>query len=492
MSGASAAKKATEVVIALGSNVGNRVAQLEQAVLGLAAKGIQIERLSGLYDTAPAHVHDQPRFLNACLLAHVSHEPHALLRVMKAQEAEQGRSQEKAQQIRFGPRPVDIDLILYANARVSDGDTLQVPHPRLHQRPFVLKPLEDLLQPAFSSSSSAAFPADDDMYSWWQSYVTHWRAAGGQEADGELERVFPVAHGQLMTLSCRHGYPDGKRPVIVSAVNATPDSFSDAGVAHAPEAAADAAEALVQAGADIIDVGGESTQPGAEPVGEQQELQRVLPAIQAIRNRGLPAGVLLSVDTYRASVAQAAVDAGVHIVNDVSGGTLDDTMHATVAQSGAAYVLGHMRGNPKTMQQSQNTSYTNVCEEVGAELGEAVHTAMCSSGLPNWRTWVDPGIGFAKGFQGNLELISGIGTIRQHLHAHGADAEAPVMMGPSRKGFLGKLTGEQEPSQRDYATSAAVAACVASGADALRVHNARAGAHAASVAHALWNHSPSS
>ena len=475
---------ATEAVLALGSNVGNRVAHLEQAVRGLAARGVRVTRLSGLYDTSPAHVHEQPRFLNAVALASTELQPHDLLAAAKAQESAQGRPLHSGQ--RFGPRPLDVDLMLYGSERVLDGDILQVPHPRLRERPFVLKPLEDLLSGSLTRCSTQ--PDLHSQLHWWRSFVDEWRNAGGSEGDGGLVRVFPCAHGKMLQMSCRSGYPHGSRPLVAGAVNATPDSFSDGGVAFAPERAGDAAEQLAQEGADIIDVGGESTRPGAEPVGEEEELSRVLPAIDAIQQRPLPAHVLLSVDTYRANVASRAIREGAHIINDVSGGSLDKRMHSVAAESSAAYVLGHMRGTPQTMQATKHTSYSDVCQEVGTELGESVSSALTDAGLPTWRAWLDPGLGFAKGFDGNLELMRNLRSVRANVYRGGGDDGAPVMVGPSRKGFLGTLTGVQEPSERDYATSSAVSACVAAGADAVRVHNARGGADAASVAHALWSH----
>lgn len=216
-------------------------------------------------------------------------------------------------------------------------------------------------------------------------------------------------------------------PVVMAVVNCTPDSFSDGGRCFDYEAAINHAEQLITDGATIIDIGGESTRPGAGSVDIHEELRRVLPVIRELRRRH--PSVVLSVDTSKAEVAAATLTAGADIVNDVSAGS-DPDMLPTVAAADAGIVLMHMRGSPRTMQ--DNPTYDNVVAEVHHELLSRAAAAQ-SAGVETERIWLDPGIGFGKDDHGNLELLAALGN----LAAHGF----PVLIGPSRKSFIGRLAG---------------------------------------------------
>lgn len=236
------------------------------------------------------------------------------------------------------------------------------------------------------------------------------------------------------------------------------------------------AKQLVAQGADIIDIGGQSTRPGAARLSAQEELARVMPVIRALREDPATSGALLSVDTFYSQVAADAVAAGANIVNDVSGGGLDDAMLPTVASLGVPYVLMHMRGDPTTMQSAQNTSYAGtggVWHGVAEELQAAAARAM-SAGIPAWDIILDPGIGFAKTADGNVELLRHLRDMRALGGLQGPFAAGPMLVGPSRKGFLGRLTGRKRPDERDAATVAASVACVVGGADIVRAHNVAA------------------
>lgn len=269
-----------------------------------------------------------------------------------------------------------------------------------------------------------------------------------------------------------------ERVTIVGVLNATPDSFSDGGrwVADvgAPldvEGATRAGLALEAAGAHVLDVGGESTRPGAAEVPVERELARVIPLVESLaKSSRLP----ISVDTRKATVARAALAAGASVVNDVSGGRFDPGLLAEVARAGATVILGHLRGEPATMQDAPH--FDDVLREVGDELAERVAAAE-AAGITPQRIVVDPGIGFGKRLEDNLALLARAGTLRARLGR-------PLLVGPSRKAFLGALTGDPV-ERRDVATAAACAVAVFAGADALRVHDVAGGVRAAAVGRAL-------
>jgi dihydropteroate synthase len=257
-------------------------------------------------------------------------------------------------------------------------------------------------------------------------------------------------------------------------LNVTPDSFSDGGRFPDREGAVAAGLAMARDGADWIDVGGESTRPGAAAVPAEVEQARVLPVISALAQAlaGREAPVWLSIDTYKASTAKAALAAGARIVNDVSGGLADPGILEVAAEADAVIVLGHLRGTLATMM--QDVSFADVVAEVGDELASRVDAAK-HAGCQ--RIWVDPGIGFGKGTAENLALIAGLPRLR-------ARVGVPVLMGVSRKRFLGELTG-RPVDQRAFGTAAAVAACVLGGAAGVRVHDVAAMRDVLRVADAL-------
>lgn len=268
------------------------------------------------------------------------------------------------------------------------------------------------------------------------------------------------------------------RVTLVGILNLTPDSFSDGGrfvgAAGRVDAAAavEAGRALVRDGADVLDVGGESTRPGAAEVSVAEEIRRTAPVLEALAKA---TDVPLSIDTRKLRVAEAAFDAGATILNDVSGLRHDPRLAALAAERGATLILGHLRGEPATMQRAPR--FDDVVAEVTAELGASVSRAR-EAGVPDARIVVDPGIGFGKTLEHNLALLAGLGRIRAALGL-------PVLVGSSRKSFLGRLAGGGAPADRGIATQAADAIAVFQGADALRVHDVAAAARTAKVALAL-------
>ena len=261
------------------------------------------------------------------------------------------------------------------------------------------------------------------------------------------------------------------RPLVMGILNVTPDSFSDGGRWNRFDAARSRAEAMLEAGADMLDVGGESTRPGAVAVSAEEERARVIPVIREI-HRVHPQAVI-SIDTTKADVARAAVDAGASIINDVSAGEMDTEMAKLAAESRAGIVLMHMRGNPRTMQ--DNPQYDHVVEEVCDYLARRVEHFE-AQGVASDAIVLDPGMGFGKTRQHNLELLAGISD----LTALGY----PVLIGLSRKRFLGDLTG-RKINDRLAASLAGLSYAVTKGARVLRVHDVAESVDAVRVLTAL-------
>ncbi|MGE5361612.1 MAG: dihydropteroate synthase [Bacteroidales bacterium] len=263
----------------------------------------------------------------------------------------------------------------------------------------------------------------------------------------------------------------GQRTLVMGILNITPDSFAETGPSLDPDAAVERASRLVADGADILDVGGESTRPGAEEVPADEELRRVLPVIERLRDR---VNVPISIDTYKARVARAAVAAGAVIVNDISGLRYDPSLGEAVADCGAALVLMHTRGRSKTMY--REARYGAVASDVAAELAESIERAV-ASGVPFEQLVLDPGLGFAKQAEHSYAVLAGLDAI--------ARLDRPTLVGASRKSFLTHAIGSAPPARRDWATAGAVAASVLLGAHIVRVHDVAAMRDVARVADAV-------
>jgi len=261
-----------------------------------------------------------------------------------------------------------------------------------------------------------------------------------------------------------------ERPLIMGILNVTPDSFSDGALYMNLEAAMAKALKMIEEGADIIDVGGESTRPDARPVSASEEISRVIPVIRELSKKTSSA---VSIDTWKGDVAAAAVEAGAEIINDISGFTFDPKMPGIAAETGAAAVLMHTRGEPATMH--LNTHYDDLLSDVAKGLYDSLKIAG-KAGVDPERICIDPGIGFAKGVEANLELIRRLEELSGFGH--------PLMIGVSRKSFIGKSLG-RNVDERTYGTAAAVALSVANGADIIRVHDVAAMRDAAFIAHAV-------
>ena len=250
-----------------------------------------------------------------------------------------------------------------------------------------------------------------------------------------------------------------RKTLVMGIVNVTPDSFSDGGKFFSPEVAISHASKLISQGADIIDIGGESTRPGAEQVSESEELKRVIPVIEKIRTDNPT--ILISIDTTKASVAKHAVEAGADIINDVSGLSFDNNMIGIVESFNIPVVIMHMKGNPQNMQ--LNPKYEDIVNEILDFFKMKIKMAV-QSGINRSMIILDPGIGFGKTVEHNFELLSRLNEFNV--------LELPIMIGPSRKSFIG-ITLDLPPEDRLEGTAAAVSAGVMNGASIVRVHDVK-------------------
>ncbi|XP_047316462.1 folate synthesis bifunctional protein, mitochondrial-like [Impatiens glandulifera] len=445
-----------EVVIALGSNVGDRLHNFNEALEMIKKSGISITRHGCLYETEPAYVTDQPQFLNSAVRGFTNLGPHELLGVLKKIEKDLGRTKG----IRYGPRPIDLDILFYGKFKIN-SENLVVPHERIWERPFVMAPLVDVLGSLI----------ENDTVACWHSMSAHpdgifecWKKLGGESLIGKdgMKRVMPIG---------KRLWDWSNKTHVMGVLNLTPDSFSDGGKFQTVQAAVSQARSMISQGADIIDLGAQSTRPMAIRISPQEELDRLIPILEAILKMPEIDNKFISIDTFYSEVAREAVIKGAHIVNDVSGGRLDSKMVSVIADLQAPYIAMHMRGEPTTMQSLENLKYDNVCSEVGLELYDRIREAEIS-GVRSWNVMIDPGIGFSKDSEQNLDILNGLSEIRESIGRKSlAVSHAPLVIGPSRKRFLGDICKRMCAVERDPATVAAVTCGVLGGANIVRVHN---------------------
>jgi len=262
-----------------------------------------------------------------------------------------------------------------------------------------------------------------------------------------------------------------KRTYIMGVLNVTPDSFSDGGIYFDKASAIERAYQMVEEGADIIDIGGESTRPGSEPVTLEEELRRTIPVIEPLVNK---IRVPLSIDTYKSEVAKRALDAGASMVNDISGLRFDHKMPEVVSEHKVPIVIMHIKGRPRDMQ--DNPVYEALIPEIMDYLREGIEKAK-QSGISEDKIIIDPGIGFGKTFDHNLEIINKLHELTL--------LEKPILIGPSRKAFLGKILGNAPVTERLEGTAAAVAISILNGANIIRVHDVKEMVKVAKVVDAI-------
>uniref|UniRef100_A0A7S0G4V2 Pterin-binding domain-containing protein n=1 Tax=Rhodosorus marinus TaxID=101924 RepID=A0A7S0G4V2_9RHOD len=419
------------ILVGLGSNQGDRVGNFRKALNEMADFAL-VKKTSFIYKSKAMYEENQPDFYNAVCWIHTQLRPPDLLRKLKDVEESLGRDLYAPAN---SPRPIDLDILYYGSTRVKnrlfDLRTLFIPHPGIPERPFVLRPLKDLDEavPAFADTASKG--------------VTFWLDRHRQRDPlwANCPRVASIPKRDLELVWDNRTYSMG-------IINATPDSFSDGGVHTDVESALARAEEFVAAGCNILDVGGQSTRPGAEEIDPDAESKRVLPIIRAIRQR-FPK-VAISIDTFWSVVADRAVRAGADIVNDTTAGKRDPDMFETVKTLGVPYVLMHTRGNPSNMMSLATYRRDETLHsQVATELRESINDAM-ESGIPRWDIIADPGFGFAKDSAHNLELLKTLDLFKDKLRGF------PVLTGTSRKAFIGKILNDASPIDRDFGTAAAV------------------------------------
>ncbi|XWW95447.1 hypothetical protein V2A60_003406 [Cordyceps javanica] len=476
--GCRGAKRTTTAYIALGGNLGDRVAEIERACNEMDRRGIKVTRTSSLWETEPMYVTDQDRFLNGVCEVETELGPMALLDELQSIERDLGRRK----LIDKGPRNIDLDILLYGDERISN-DRLNVPHIGIPEREFVLRPLSELVSPQYTSILLPALtqlPSPRLIPSKSIDPSKPWKLV--QDYLNDLAVGEPLTCVTRLSASAAPLTPltPNRTSRLMAILNLTPDSFSDGG----KHAAADLSETIlgmVRGGATIIDVGGQSTAPGRPEVTPEEEAARVLPAVELIRSMPACRDVVVSVDTYRAGVAAQAVERGADMINDVSAGQLDADMLATVGRLGATICLMHMRGTPRTMSQLADYPDGGVVPAVAAELRARVAAAE-TAGIRRWRIVLDPGLGFAKTAAHNLELLRRLDELRAWPGLEGL----PWLVGASRKTFVGQATGVEDPAARTWGTAATVAAAVQGGADVVRVHDVEPMAAVATMSDAIW------
>ncbi|KAG8461670.1 hypothetical protein KFE25_001288 [Diacronema lutheri] len=452
------------VLIGLGANLGDRVGGIRAALRGLGEVG-RVVATSSLVESPPWTPPGwaggpQPDYVNGACALETRASGAELLRAVKALEARLGRAPGE----RFGARPIDVDLLAFADGistieHDGDGDgarALSVPHERLHERLFVLQPLAEIA-PEVRHPRLGKSVAQLHAELLARGAEPLPRVAGVGRAGGAHVRAAPIV------------WRWGARSYVMGILNVTPDSFSDGGALGSLDDARRAAARMAADGADVLDVGGVSTRPGAASVGVDEELARVLPVVEALRADGLE--LPISIDTSSAAVARAAVLVGADMVNDVSAGGADGEMFSAIAQLGVPAVLMHSRGTPRTMGSlarygdgADDGADAAVVDAVADELAARARAAR-AAGVPSFDLVLDPGIGFAKQLAHNLALLRALPELRARLGG------LPLLMGASRKRFIGELIGDAagSPAAREWGTAAVTAACVPA-VDVHRVH----------------------
>jgi dihydropteroate synthase/2-amino-4-hydroxy-6-hydroxymethyldihydropteridine diphosphokinase len=462
------------VYLGLGTNQGDRLANIRGAISRFHPT-LSLIGLSPLYETEPWGYEDQPDFLNIVGKVTTALAPADLIDFLKGIEADMGRQAT----FRYGPRIIDLDILFYDNL-VLKSERVAIPHPRMEGRAFVLAPLADLapdlIHPGTGLSVEAMLEGLDT------SVVRPYRDGPPpvQPRTGEADV------GRASMWAGDHEFRWGERTYVMGILNVTPDSFSGDGLMVQSHAALSAALAqareFVQTGVDILDVGGESTRPGSEPVAAADEAARVLPVVCALASE---LDVAISIDTYKADIAEAALLAGAHIVNDVWALRADPEMARVVACYAAPIILMHNRSNPANAQVRRRlggryvgVDYDDLIEDVKAELLRSVGIAR-EAGIEENRIVVDPGIGFGKTVEQNLTLVDHLDRIRALGY--------PLLLGPSRKSFIG-YTLDLPPEERVEGTAAAVVVGIDRGADIVRVHDVKPIVRVARMTDAIVRH----
>lgn len=506
--------------IAFGSNMGNQLQNITTALDLLEKYDIKVLSTSSLYISKPMYFKDQADFYNGAIkVSFTDKSPHELLDILKKIEYEHIS---RVKEFENGPRLIDLDVLLYDNISINTQD-LTVPHKSMLERTFVLQPLCELLGPDTIHPVSA-----EPLHHHLKQLLLSKPIELLQES-ADLLQVVPLPRLPDSSNALKFDQLGGNHSTLIMGImNTTPDSFSDGGKNYMLKSddIVRRAEQLVEAGADIIDIGGVSTRPGAVAPSTSEELERVVPVVKAIRSSSNPkvASAVLSIDTYRAEVAEEALQAGADIINDISMGLYDTGMFDVIAKYGCPYVMNHTRGLPETMSSrtrySSNTNedlieyivdpvegqkeaflanpeVNNLINGISRELGGQILEAF-SHGVRKWQIIIDPGIGFAKNVSQNLAIIKHASDFKTYalMANHGGTDHVshqylsfngfPTLLGPSRKRFLGTISGESVESERLLSTATSVTACIEQKTDIIRVHDVERMKTVAVTADALY------
>ncbi|KAG9095579.1 trifunctional dihydropteroate synthetase [Ceratobasidium sp. 370] len=462
-------------ILALGSNMGDRFAHIERALKTLESEGVKVLDTSFLYETKAMYHEDQDSFVNGACAIQTSLTPIDLLALLKRVEEQVGRTPT----FRNGPRVVDLDIIFYDDLAVDVADgklPLQIPHVRLREREFVLRPLADII-PTYTHPT-LKIPVQTLLGSLPKQPTPMRRVTPLFPADPPSDSPLP---------SPRSYWVWGTETLLMATLNTTPDSFSDGGDHNQLSSALSYARRSLASGAHVIDVGGYSTRPRAEAVGVEEEIKRIVPVIKTLSEEG----VVVSVDTFRGSVAREAILAGASWINDVRAGRGEYISSSSPRDGPTTFDVSHKFGCPIVLMHSREAAHEDkeypegVLEGVRRELGACVEEAL-EAGVRRWNIIVDPGYGFSKTVEGNVELVRNL----KHLTlTMGVLRNLPILAGTSRKSYLGAIVGGKAgegAKERDWATAAAVGACVQAGADIVRVHNVEAMKDVVTVADRIW------
>jgi dihydroneopterin aldolase/2-amino-4-hydroxy-6-hydroxymethyldihydropteridine diphosphokinase/dihydropteroate synthase len=452
-------KSCHDVYIAFGSNEGDPLANIRHAMAELEAHAVKVVATSSLYLSEPMFYVDQNKFHNGVFKCQTTLEPLVLLDALKDIET---NKLARKKVMDNGPRTIDLDILLYDDL-VMNHPRLNIPHIGMLSRSFVLQPLVELVP------SDTLHPLTAESF---HDHLAEIPPSSDVQLSSALKSCIPVPFAQdLVYDPIHHTCKTG----IMAILNVTPDSFSDGGTID-KDNIIEAAVNFVAKGASILDVGGMSTNPDSTDPGVDEELRRVVPAIEALRKCEALKSIAISVDTFRSDVARAALAAGADIINDVSAGQLDTQMFAVAKEFKAPIILNHTRGTPQEMNKLAHYSVPDskipdnsdeaVIEMVGKELEDRVNQAV-AAGLPRWQLILDPGIGFAKRLEHNMAIIRNFDKLREREGLAGL----VWLLGTSRKRFIGTITGKLVPSERMMGTAATVTALIAGGADIVRIHD---------------------
>lgn len=500
------------VYIAFGLNVGNQMAQIRHALDLLNQYKVKVLATSLMYLSKPMYFKDQPNFYNGVFKATTRQTPHQLLATLKKIEYEHI---DRKKDFSNGPRLIDLDIILYDDVCVNTED-LVVPHKLMLERTFVMEPLCELIPPNFIHPVTLE-PVHHHLHQLLKA-----ESDGSIQELSHLEQLVPMPRldGDVNPLKFDQLH-NSRETLIMGILNTTPDSFSDGGANYGKDLAEVEANALalVEQGASIIDIGGVLTRPGSTEPLEEEEIKRVVPFVKMIRQSSHPKlqSVVISIDTYRAKVAAAALEAGADIINDVLMGLYEPEIFDVVAKYNCPYVMNHTRGTPASMSKltdycpnsdhdleelfvdllqgevvplsfDTNALITGVSRELGQQVAQAFQR-----GVRKWQIILDPGVGFAKNKEQNLAITRHARYFKRYAMSH-ADGRylsfngMALLVGTSRKKFLGAICSEPEATKRVIATTSTTVALIEQATDIIRVHDVAANKQAALVGDALYRH----